>query len=329
MSLGQAIVTVPKAHGIGQIKRPSYWSVSDWLDWMRGVKEDPRRHFTIPKKGIRVFETPEQFITAVLSATKELPDFKDHAFVYVHGFTVQFDDALYRLAQLSYDLGVDKGGGKHVPFGLPFLFSWPTIGGIQDYVTDSKSARYSEGHLRDFLDLVVTKSQAKNVHLIAHSMGSELLLQVMKDIASAAHPNIKFNQVILAAPDVDKNDFIELAKRVKPIATNVTLYASSNDEAMIVSRAVHSGRPRAGDVPKEGPVVLKEVHTIDASELSTSIFWTPGHSKYAEDTLLLKDIGTLVRKGTVPPHDRTLTLGRIPVGEFWYWFFPRPKSPFG
>lgn len=320
LSLGRAIVTVPKYHGIGKVERPSYWSAilsrHLMLSWRLG--EDPERHFTIPRNGIEIFDSPQLFVEAMRSTFVESTGFRDHAFIYVHGFKVEFDDALFRLAQMAYDLGVDRNNSR-IPFGMPFLFSWPARGGLLDYVTDKESAQLAESHLRSFLELVVTQSKAKHVHLVAHSMGNQPVLNVLTQIA-AVRPDIKFNQIVLAAPDVDRKQFAEIALRVQAVAQNVTLYASSRDEAMLVSRRLHSGLPRAGDVPSEGPVVVRGVDTIDVSGLSTELF-TASHSKYAEDTLLLKEIGALLREGVRPPHDRTPVLRYTPMGaqEFWVY----------
>jgi hypothetical protein len=89
---------------------------------------------------------------------------------------------------------------------------------------------------------------------------------------------------------------------------------------MLASRNLHSGLPRAGDVPADGPVVVPGVDTIDVSGLSTELF-ASSHNKYAEDTLLLKDIGALLRTGVRPPHDRTPGLRRTPVGEEEFWVY--------
>jgi esterase/lipase superfamily enzyme len=320
LSLGRAIVTVPRYHGIGKVERPGFWasilSFDLVLAWQQG--EDPERHFTIPANGIEVFASPDEFVEAMRRATGEQTDFRDHAFIYVHGFKVEFDNALFRLAQMAYDLGVDRNHSR-IPFGMPFLFSWPARGGLLDYVTDRESAELAETHLRTFLELVVTQSKAKHVHLIAHSMGSQPVLKVLAEFA-ATRPDIRFNQIVLAAPDVDRRQFLEIARRVRPAAENVTLYASSRDEAMLASRNLHSGLPRAGDVPADGPVVVRGVDTIDVSGLSTELF-AASHNKYAEDMLLLKDIGALLRSGVRPPHDRTPVLRRTPVGEEEFWVY--------
>ena len=41
------------------------------------------------------------------------------------------------------------------------------------------------------------------------------------------------SQVILAAPDVDADNFTNLAQAIKGFAKGVTLYASSNDRALL------------------------------------------------------------------------------------------------
>jgi esterase/lipase superfamily enzyme len=245
--------------------------------------------------------------------------------VYIHGFRTEFDDALYRLAQLSYDLGIDRAG-KRIPFGMPFLFSWPARGGVLDYPTDSENAHFSEDNLRAFLDVVVQKSGAKNVHLIAHSMGNYPLIEVLAQIGAQAKPGIRFNQIVLAAPDIDRSRFLELAAKVRSAGKNITLYASSSDEALQLSKKAHSNLVRAGDVPRDGPVVFKGIDTIDVSDLGTAIFWSLNHSTYAEDTNLVEDLGKLLRQGLVPPHDRTKILGRRELGDYWYWVFPKPKA---
>jgi len=147
-------------------------------------------------------------------------------------------------------------------------------------------------------------------------MGNQPVLDVLAQMAET-HPEVKFTQIVLAAPDVDRKQFAEIAHKVAPIAKNLTLYASARDEAMIVSRRIHSGLPRAGDVPPEGPVVLRGLDTIDATALSTEVFST-SHSKYAEDTSLLKDIGLLMRNAMRPPDVRTPSFARRSSGALEY-----------
>ena len=48
--------------------------------------------------------------------------------VFIHGFNVPFEDAIYRTAQLAHDLDFD---------GAPILYSWPSRGTMLGYVAAS------------------------------------------------------------------------------------------------------------------------------------------------------------------------------------------------
>ena len=51
--------------------------------------------------------------------------------IFVHGFNVPFDRAVYSLAQLTNDSGIQAA---------PVLFTWPSLGRIYAYVYDRESA---------------------------------------------------------------------------------------------------------------------------------------------------------------------------------------------
>jgi esterase/lipase superfamily enzyme len=128
----------------------------------------------IAKDGVTIFSSVAEFIARMRSERGTLKAFDDHAFVFVHGFNVTFEGALYRTAQIAYDLGKTVDGA-HVQFGLPFAFSWPSKGSLSAYGADEDSARISVARLKPFLELVVKNSGAKNVHVIAHSMGNQIV----------------------------------------------------------------------------------------------------------------------------------------------------------
>ena len=68
-----------------------------------------------------------------------------------------------------------------------------------------------------------------------------------------------------------------LEPRIVDTAQRITLYASSRDRALQVSRRLHD-YPRAGDSGEELTVV-EGVETIDASVIDTSLL---GHSYFAD-----------------------------------------------
>ena len=315
--LGQAVVTVPRAgdRRRGEIRRPTWWERNVLQVPAEG---DPAKHFTILKDGFAIFSSPDTFLAAVREHMRDAGDYKEHAFVFVHGYNTAFDAALYRTAQIAYDLGYDEPGGLHIPFGTAFLFSWPSAGDPKGYLYDQDSARLAVDHLKDFLVLVASKSGAKQIHVIAHSMGNVTLLNALNDLSKAPPKGVMVNQIVLAAPDLDVGEFEKLAQTVTSLAKGVTLYASSKDLAMIAAREIRKGAPRAGDVFTDGPIVMNKIYSIDISAINTDIFSTK-HSEYSDNKVLLNDINHIFSKGEQPPHARNINFSRRKKGKLEYW----------
>ena len=306
LELGRALVTVPKTHQVPNIERPFAIRVPYFQITIYEQAEDPKLHFTI--REITAL-TREQFLALVRERVGGSSAFKDQAVVFVHGYNNSFDHALFRTAQMAYDLKFD---------GAAFLYSWPSGSGLTGYGYDRESSQAAEPYLREFLDMVVKESGAKSVSVIAHSMGNLPLLHVLRELGPSLPPGVQLNQIILAAPDVDRNLFENLAASIKQYGRGVTLYCSANDRAMDAARRVAGGVPRAGDVPLEGPVVIAGIDTIDITQTSTD-YLAVNHSLYAEKSALLNDIGLLLQTGERPPERRIPILERIntPKGDFW------------
>jgi len=306
--LGQATVTVPKHHTTTAIERP--WSFSVLGFKVIEGSEDVRFHFTI--RDIRLLSR-EDFIKAARKRLGAAKTFEGHAFVFVHGYNVTFDNALYRTAQIAYDLGFD---------GVPFLYSWPSGGGLTGYLYDRDSAAQSVGYLRQFIELVATETKATRVHLIAHSMGNVPLLHALEKIrlTGGLKGGAALSQIILAAPDIDRDVFEMLAAEISSVSQGVTLYASSADKALLASGTIAGGMLRAGDVPPPPaePLVVKGVETIDVTATSTDFFGL-NHSGFAEKTALLSDVRILLKEGTHPPDKRGKTMERVTQGTAVFW----------
>ena len=307
MELGRALVTVPKLHQVPTIERPFAIRVPFFQITIFEQAEDPRRHFTIQQIAAL---TREEFLAQVRQRVGGSSAFKDQALIFVHGYNTDFDSALYRTAQMAYDLQFD---------GASFLYSWPSASGLTGYAYDRESATQAERFLRPFIDLVVKESGAQSVSLIAHSMGNLPLLQVLRDLGPSLPAGVQLNQIILASPDVDRDVFSYLAANLNKYGRGITLYCSANDRAMAAARRVAGGIPRAGDVPSEGPLVIDGIDTIDISATSTDML-ALNHSIYAERTALLNDIGLLLQTGERPPDRRIPILQRVTTsngGAFW------------
>ena len=310
LQIGQALVTVPVAHKVPNIERPWVVELPYFKYKIYEETEDPNKHFTMQEVSAL---TKEQMLAAIKARLEKSSSFKDHAFVFVHGFNTSFDNAIYRTAQITNDLNFD---------GAPFVYSWPSGGKVASYTYDRGSAEQSEPQLAEFLQLVVEQSGAKSISLIAHSMGNELLMRVLERMRPKVPEGVVISQVILAAPDVDRDKFDNIAREITSFAQGVTLYAASNDKALGYSARFWGGVPRAGDVPSTGPLIIPGVDTIDVTALSTDSL-ALNHSGYAENTTLLNDIKLLIQTGERPPDKRIPILQSVTTAAGGvYWRYP-------
>ena len=292
--------SVASAHVAGEVESPSLVRLE--------VFEDAARHIVLQKTerlaSPRFYELLRQRVEQ--SARREV-------FVFVHGFNVSFEDAARRTAQISYDLEFD---------GAPVFFSWPAHDKfIFTYPADETNVAWSVPHLKQFLLEIVKESQAHSINLIAHSMGNRAVTAALREIELEMRDQARlFNQVILAAPDIDADDFRNnIAPAMRRTAQRLTLYASARDDALLASQLVHSG-PRAGDAG-EGLVVVEGVDTIDVTAIDSSPW---GHSYYGSSDPVLHDLRALFSQA-VPPRDRTW-LSPAQRNGLTYWIFQPARA---
>ncbi|HXA18650.1 MAG TPA: alpha/beta hydrolase [Thermoanaerobaculia bacterium] len=264
-TLGECLVTIPDTN---------YVKFSGKLDYKSGVY-DPENSIFVEDD--RLYSDEKEWLTSLnkrVDADKE-----QEAFVFIHGFNVTFIDAARRTAQIYYDLGFK---------GAPIFYSWPSGGNLWNYWADEASVEWSAGHLRNFLDFVAQRSHAKRIHIIAHSMGNRALIHALADLgnrnadaskAGCTVPPTKFQQVILAAPDLDTDLFLQLESAIKSVTTHVTLYASKRDRAVLASWILHRfnrlGFPSRRSAPPD-------IDAVDATAASTDFL---GHSYYGQSVL--------------------------------------------
>ena len=306
LEMGRALVSVPLDHKVPNIERPRAWTIP-YIGTIRLEKEDPNKHFTV--REIKVL-TKAEMLALVKQRLGDSRTYRDQSIVFIHGYNMSFDDALFRTAQISYDLQFD---------GAAFTYSWPSGGGLASYIYDRDSAQGAERYLYEFLQMVQNETGTQSINIIAHSMGNQMLLQVLRSLKLRAPQAVsKINQIILAAPDVDRDAFEAIAAEITGVAKGITLYASANDRALEASRFVAGNKPRAGDVPEGGPVIVAGIDSIDISELSTG-YLALHHSGYAEHTDLLTDIGQIIRTGTRPWSRRLKAFHavKVPAGTYW------------
>ncbi|MFK4517077.1 esterase/lipase superfamily enzyme [Bradyrhizobium japonicum] len=278
LSVGIVRVRVPEGHHVGNIELPPSLKLFGFE--LRRDTLDPTKHFTIRS----IEKTDEAKWIRTLASTK-----KKKALVFVHGFNTKFRDAVLRAAQITWDLQFR---------GTTILFSWPSRGDIADYLYDKESALGSRtAFLRVIDDLY--KAGYDNIDVIAHSMGNLVAVEALSNSAATRSPTA-IAQLIMVAPDVDRDMFVQDISGVAKVAKGLTLYASKNDKALQLSKRIAGGIPRAGDVPDAGPVVLPGLWTIDVSLIGDELFGL-NHNTFATTRNVLNDLAILLMEGKPPP----------------------------
>ena len=276
-------VNVPsyRVRGTGDLPRPGSLRANALT-----YRPDPQRDFyvtsTIPVDSNRFVQR--------LSADLALSRSRD-LLVFVHGYNVSFEDAAVRAAQVAADLNFD---------GSVVLFSWPSAASVTAYVRDQQSARNAGFQLLRLLKNHAVAAQPDRVHLLGHSMGSEVIGKALT-LTAPGDSLLRLSEVVFAAPDVDARVFRrEILPRLTPYAAHVTMYASSDDDALRASRVVN-GAGRLG-LGGDSLVVIDGMDTIDATRVTADVL---GHTLFGNQSFLA-DLAVLLAEGKTPAERRLL-----------------------
>lgn len=298
LGFGIAHVSIPLTHKLGVTEKPRWWHLE--------FQPDPRRHVVLLEiDSIERDQYVAKLKDAIISA-----DSRD-VLVFIHGFNVTFAGAVRQTARIAYDLKFP---------GRTLLYSWPSKGkgGLLDYTADEATIEWSTRYFKEFLRMVLTEIGAGTVHLIAHSMGNRALAHALEHFDTSTLPPgaATLRQIIFAAPDIDRDVFMQIATAFYNRSEYFTLYASDKDIALKCSKYIHQ-RLRAGEVGGM-PVIISDIDTIDASNTNTSLFGL-GHSYYADKRSILSDIYELLMDGTSPNQRFELLEKSSPLGTYWYY----------
>ncbi|SEO24541.1 Esterase/lipase superfamily enzyme [Salinihabitans flavidus] len=296
LETGMVTVTIPDTHTPGEIEAPSVWRLE--------FSPSPTRHMTL--QSIEPLEG-DDFFARMNGEFRDAPE-RD-AFVFVHGFNVRFDAAAKRAAQLAFDMRYP---------GVPVLYSWPSQGRTAAYIADTAVVRLSGRRLADFLQDVVDRSGARQIHLVAHSMGNRALtdalelLSLRNGLPEGGDP--LFGQVIFAAPDVDAGLFEAMLPTMRPTAERMTLYSSEADWALETSRRLHGNLRRAGQ-GGEDTLVSPLIDSIDMSDLGEDFL---AHGYFADDPSALADLMLMFWRNLPPGARCGLSAGAqdIPIWRY-------------
>jgi esterase/lipase superfamily enzyme len=222
LSFGSFDAVIQPTLGLGMLINPTEWFQNEEIR-LRDVHSLEKTDF-VSRMQAKVQKSPHRALMIV-----------------VHGFREAYESALRKTAFLGHVLDINAP---------VLLFDWPGNQGssLSGYRRARDVAKASGAELAELLEIAIRDIQPERIWVIANSMGG----QVVADAFSLLYANADFadaqteiEDVVLTAPDIDHEQFDEqFRNEITALARQLTVYVSSNDRALLVSRLVNRGARR-------------------------------------------------------------------------------------
>jgi len=157
----------------------------------------------------------------------------------INGFRERFPSALRKTAFLAHVLDIDTP---------VVVFDWPGDQGStpRGYLRAQDVARQSGLDLALLIEKIENEVRPDNFWILANSMGGEVVVSAFAELyktAEMADIETEVEHVILTAPDISHAEFGRRFKhKLLALSEDVTIYVSSNDRALLMSRVINRGR---------------------------------------------------------------------------------------
>lgn len=234
-------VSIPPEHEAGKVE-------------IGGADPDPAQHFlsrSIQPMGSGAFraEVARRFASN--------PRNRKEAFIFIHGFNNTMGDGVFRTAQIASDLEMHA---------LPIHYSWASSGRPLGYPTDRESALIARNGLQELIEEVAAAG-ASNIVLIAHSLGSQVTMEALRQMALSGRGPAwdRISGVALLAPDLDLDLFNAQARDIGQLPESFVILASDRDPALRLSARVTGQDARLGNISSIEEIAGLDVTVIDIS----------------------------------------------------------------
>lgn len=259
LAFGLFDTSIEPSLGIGLLINPS--------DWFQNEEIQIRDIYALERAG---------FIEELRDQVQRSPN--RSLLMNINGFRERFPSALRKTAFVAHVLDIDS----------PMLvFDWPSDQGStpRGYRRAQQIAYESGKELAESIRLILQEIQPEHFWLLANSMGGEVVVSAFSLLYADpefADAEIEIEDVVLTAPDVSHEKFNRQFKQeIKALTRNLTVYVSSNDRALLMSRVLNRDRRlgestvdlRNPDQFEEAAEILEMVNPDD--DLVTLVDVTP------------------------------------------------------
>jgi len=304
LELGSFDAKMEPSLGLGMLINPS--------EWFRDEEIVLQRTETLEES---------DFVDQVSRLVEESPH--RSLLVLVHGYRDAFPSALRKTAFFGHVLDLNT------PI---VVFDWPGNQGssLSGYRRARAVAEASGADLARTLDMIVERVAPEKLWLVANSMGGQVVvdaLEILDQDPRFSDSEAEIAEIVLTAPDVDHEEFDQqFKKEVDDLAENLTVYVSSNDRALVLSRLVNRGSRRGESTltPDQLEEAIQIAKLTDPdSEWITLVDVTPVnrtrnfHNFSLETPEFFNDLYLRLTSET-PPRTRLLYRARTADGSVYY-----------
>ena len=229
------------------------------------------------------------------------------AYIYVHGYHNTFEDAAFALAELWHFFGRE---------GLPIVYTWPAgHPGIFGYTYDRESSEFTVFHLKQLIKWLAEQPEIENIHLIAHSRGTDVAVSAFRELVIWARgagldprEHLKIKNFVLAASDLDVQVVSQRigAERLALAVDQATVYTSPDDKAIGFAELLFaSPRGRVGTMILD-KLSEEEIGRMKANAARVTVVnfhgesTGYGHSYFRDNPAVSSDLVLTIRYGLKP-----------------------------
>lgn len=270
LNYAEFTIAIPPRHKAGEI------------EWPAGIA-DPDQHFVTVRHSLL---SSDEFARKVSARASR------KAGVFVHGYNVNFQESVFRLAQLAADSDID---------GIPILYAWPSDAKLVGYTADKDSATFSRDGLTQLLTMLARDRGPGDVMLLGHSMGAWLTAESLRQLRlTGRSATLTRLTVVLAAPDIDIDVFRAQMKVIGPLTPPMTVLVSRDDKALALFSSFSGARQRLGTIDVDDPRVQEGARAATIRVIDISSLKAPdglNHDGFVTFATLYSRLGPSERRG--------------------------------
>lgn len=271
VDFAKATISVPPNHKPGNI------------EWPSSPPGNPNKDFVV--RSASYIDSEKQFLNDLNRQLEKLPPKDRNVSLFIHGYNTKFAEGLYRFTQVTHDADMPE---------VPVLFTWASSGHLSDYIYDLNSAAIARDSLERTL-VLLSKSRARNISILAHSMGNFLLMEMAARIDPKNKRLLegKLRLVVMAAPDIDIDLFKANLKRIGVSGPPYVVVLSHDDRALQLSQTLAGGKERLGAFSNDDELAKLGAVVFDLTDIQGND--GTNHGKFAQLAQYAPQIENLIK----------------------------------